>query len=585
MRKPIRSLASAFAALAFSLSAALAMVACSGDDGPAPGPVAVESVSVAPPTLNLKVGGAAGTLAATVLPEGASDKDVTWTVVPETGVAEVAGSGSGSGATATVTAVGNGTATVTVAAANGKKATCIVTVTTPATGVELDSNELTLNPGGSHCLKATVLPETASDKAVTWFSDREDIAAVENGLVTAVAVGAATITVATADGNKMDACQVTVAGQQTGVGAITRPTFFAGEGGSYFLKDNRTLWACGCDYNGELGVGTWGEDRHSYIQVGEATNWESVTGGDGWVLALKGDGSLWSWGYNAYGSLGDGLMWYNHNDVKPIGWNTGINEYDWAAISGGRYYALAIKANGSLWAWGQNNRGQLGINNTEDKDVPVRVGAENDWAVAFGGFDHSAAIKADGSLWMWGINSHGELGLGDDTNRSVPTRLGLGNDWAAVSMGEYYTMALKVDGTLWAWGDNWVGMLGLGDTERRYAPVQVGTDSNWVAVSAGYWHVVALKADGSLWAWGNNWFGQCGAGLEIEQFNSPVPVGADRDWAVLPARAAYHNLALKANGDLWAWGRNYYGQMGAGYTSEQVETPVLSASGVLPPAK
>lgn len=191
------------------------------------------------------------------------------------------------------------------------------------------------------------------------------------------------------------------------------------------------------------------------------------------------------------------------------------------ALGGG--HTLAIKSDGSLWAWGINNWGQLGIGDVPGPTTPVRVGTDYDWAQVAAGFMHSVALKADGSLWTWGRNDDGELGNGGLAAEATPARVGSDTTWVAVAAGHYHTLAIKSDGSLWAWGYNAWGQLGDNSTDRRLSPVMVGSDSNWVAVAGGGEHSLALKGDGSLWGWGRNWDGQLGDGTTVNQ-SSPARV-------------------------------------------------------------
>ena len=125
---------------------------------------------------------------------------------------------------------------------------------------------------------------------------------------------------------------------------------------------------------------------------------------------------------------------------------------DWVAVAGGGYHSLALKSDGSLWAWGDNEFGQLGLGDTKDREIPNQVGTAKDWAAVTGGHGQSFALKRDGSLWAWGSNKHGQLGLGEAVRRLVPNRVGTANDWAAVVGGHGRSLALKSDGSLWAWG-------------------------------------------------------------------------------------------------------------------------------------
>jgi alpha-tubulin suppressor-like RCC1 family protein len=329
------------------------------------------------------------------------------------------------------------------------------------------------------------------------------------------------------------------------------------------LKSDGTLWTWGYNANGQLGDGTI-IDKTSPVQITTvATGWTSIAAGVYHSVALKSDGTLWAWGNNSNGQLGDGTT-TDHHTPEQIGSDT-----NWVAVAVGSqsYHTVALKADGTLWAWGLNSIGQLGDGTATDQHAPEQIGSDTNWVAVTVGNGHTMALKADGTLWGWGANGAGELGDGTTTSTASPEQIGSDTNWVAVAAGVSHTMALKADGTLWGWGGNGLGQLGDGTTTERDAPVQIGSDTTWVAVRAGQSHTLGLKADGSLWAWGVNLNGELGDGTTTEQ-HAPVQIGFDTDWAAVAA-GGVHTLAIKSHGTLWAWGDNALGQLGDGTTTEQ----------------
>jgi len=294
------------------------------------------------------------------------------------------------------------------------------------------------------------------------------------------------------------------------------------------------------------------------IVVFELTSLLSISAGEDHTVAVKTDGSLWAWGTNRYGSIGDGTT-IDRSSPTRIGANT-----DWVYASAGYSHTVAVRTDGSLWAWGLNEWSQLGDGTVSASLVPFRVagGPEQGWASVSAGREHTMAVGNDGSLWAWGRNLAGHLGDGTTTNRHVPTRIGTNNDWASVSAGRAHTVAIRTDGSLWIWGANWSGQLGNGLLTGSPAPIQVGTDTDWAFVSAGRWHTVAVKSNGSLWAWGGNGSGQIGDGTTYNR-RLPVRIGTDYDWATVSA-GSFHSVAVRTDGSFMTWGRNMEEAFGEG---------------------
>ena len=241
--------------------------------------------------------------------------------------------------------------------------------------------------------------------------------------------------------------------------------------------------------------------------------------------------------------------------------------------SGGcRYgHSLAIRSDGSRWTWGYNFNGQLGVGGIGDRYSPTRVNNDTDWVAIVAGDYHSLALKADGSLWAWGLNDHGEVGDGDIVDRYAPVRIGQENQWVSLAAGEYHSLGLKTDGSLWAWGMNTYGQVGDGTTINRLSPTLINSASTWAAIGAGGRHSLAIKTDGSLWSWGENVRGELGDDTTTMR-TGMVRVGTKNDWVALSAGRS-HSLGLTDSGAIWAWGYNFYGQLGDGTTVER-HTPV-----------
>ena len=212
--------------------------------------------------------------------------------------------------------------------------------------------------------------------------------------------------------------------------------------------------------------------------------------------------------------------------------------------------------------------GELGLGNTTTYSSPKQVGALATWSKIANGKYHSIAVKTDGTLWSWGRNYEGQLGLGTSgpgTDKSSPNQVGALTNWLKISCGSYHTLAVKTDGTLWSWGTNSDGRLGDGTTVDRSSPVQVGALTTWSIIGPGGTSSFATTTAGALYSWGANSQGQLGQG-NTTAFSSPKQIGALTTWAVVNG-CILSCCAIKTDGTFWSWGRNAEGQLGLGNTT------------------
>ena len=339
------------------------------------------------------------------------------------------------------------------------------------------------------------------------------------------------------------------------VGVASQPTNVVSGYGS--------LYTWGQNTNGQLGLNTNINNYSSPVQIGTAP-WAALAnpqnGRFNFNLNVRYDGSLWAWGNNAYGMLGLGNGTY-YSSPKQVGSLT-----NWLQVATSPSHAVAVKTDGTLWTWGYNGQGNLGLSNTTQYLSPKQVGALTTWrTVAAGGAStntHTFAIKTDGTLWAWGYGGYGQLGLQNTTSYSSPKQVGLLTNWLSIAAGDYSALALKTDGTLWTWGYMAYGN-GLGNTTQYSSPKQIGNLTNWSQASMSTYQAGAVKKDGTLWVWGfAQTYGMLGLGNKT-YYSSPVQLGALTTWAQL-SMGVQHALAITTNGSLYAWGRNTEGQLGLG---------------------
>ena len=350
------------------------------------------------------------------------------------------------------------------------------------------------------------------------------------------------------------------------------------------LRSDGTAWTWGINMSGLIGdntvstfqpsdpFGNGTNDRHTPVQVhgpanvGVLTSIVAVMGGEPYNFALKSDGTVWAWGNNMFGQLGDGSTVDRPVPVQVSGL-TDVN-----ALGGRGYHSLALKGDGTVWTWGFNSAGQLGDGTLANRSTPVQALGLTGALAVTGGYVHSVALMADHTLKSWGGNSNGQLGDGSFASRSTAVPVGTLSNVVQVSAGWKHTLAVDGNGLVWAWGANTSGQLGDGSTASSATPTVVAGIDHAIAVSGGDCHSAALKSDGTVWTWGCNDRGELGDGTSTERHSPTLVAGLDHV-AQIAARD-YHNYALRRDGSIVAWGWNVNGQLGDGTTTDR-PTPTL----------
>jgi alpha-tubulin suppressor-like RCC1 family protein len=345
----------------------------------------------------------------------------------------------------------------------------------------------------------------------------------------------------------------------------------------YWLIDQfvgDTLFTWGENNAGQLGInlGLF-QDRNTPVTTfSGGTNWKQVSAGRSHNAAIKTDGSLWTWGEGAHGRLG------NNNTASrstPITTFAGGN--DWKQVSCGYNHTAAIKTDGSLWTWGRNTYGQLGNNTTADRSTPVTTfTGGNNWksvSAGVGDLGTTAAIKTDGSLWVWGYGRH--IGVNDPNDRSIPvTTFSGGNTWKQVSPGQV-TVAIKTDGTLWDTRNDFFTFAQRYSGATNWKSVSSGGATQFL--------IAAIKTDGTLWTWGGaNSAGQLGTNNTTIITTPTTTFAGGTNWKSVSVGAVNDGTgkmaAIKTDGTLWVWGFGGTGCLG-NFASTNRSTPVTTFAG------
>ena len=319
------------------------------------------------------------------------------------------------------------------------------------------------------------------------------------------------------------------------------PGTWTGVAGRLAAKQDGTLWALGQDGQGQAGrnVGDGSNDGmiSSPTQVGTDSSWATasskIMGAPRVSLAIKKDGTLWTWGYGDQGNLANNKSGATAQRSSPtqVGTDTTWNYVNATKSNGGTAIQHGIKTDGTLWVWGTSYYGQLGLGPSPTSySSPVQLPGA--WSMTSCGMDHVGGVKTNGTLWTWGNGDFGKTGHNNvGTTYSSPKQLP-GTDWSVFSAGTYCSVAVKTNGTLWAWGYNSNGQLGVNNTTQYSSPKQVGTDTTWLTASVSNVVVNALKTDGSMWVWGLGEQGAMGNNTSGPTANrsSPIQVGTSVNW-------------------------------------------------------
>jgi len=369
----------------------------------------------------------------------------------------------------------------------------------------------------------------------------------------------------------------------TQVGSVsTWSKVSAGYRNTCAIRTDTSLWCWGANDQGQLGTPSQRSGPGASPVFTDAVD---VAGSHATSCVIRLAGSLWCSGSNLTGGLGDASGLDSNVPVQvgaDVDWATVTAGGFVGAFGDPVAFACATKDSGTLWCWGDNSSGQLGDGTLFQSDVPNQVGSATNWSSVSAGSNFVCGIQGSGNLSCWGAGSLGQLGSGGTTASSLPAPVS-GGPWASVSAGNTQACAVKTAGTIWCWGNNANNQLGDGTVTQRNSPTQVGVASDWVAVSAGGAASCGVRSAGSLWCWGDNSAGAVGDG-SLTQRSTPVQIGAGNTWqqVAVTGYAEFssdaHSCAIRTDESLWCWGGNAWGQLGDGSNTQRTSPTAVSSA-------
>ena len=282
------------------------------------------------------------------------------------------------------------------------------------------------------------------------------------------------------------------------------------------------------------------------------------------------NGTVWGWGYNSRGQLGDNSTTSRRTPVSILGVNK-----TFCSIAGGYYHSLGLDKNGRVWGWGHNYYGQLGDNSITSRCTPVSIlGLNKTFCSIAGGQYHSLGIDNNGRVWGWGLNDQGQLGDNSVKLRRTPVSiLGLNKTFCSIDGGGSKSLGLDKYGRVWCWGSNFFGQLGDNSTTNRCTPVSIlGGNKTFCSIAGGYRHSLGLDKNGRVWGWGYNGRGQLGDNSITDRCTPVSILGVNKTFCSIVG-GYYHSLGLDKDGRVWGWGFNNKGQLGDNSITSRL-TPV-----------